>query len=123
MWEDMVAAAETADYQSPRLPEHASGNALSQLVRGLYANQEHGIVAKGDPVTQPKATSADPADAPTAVEITDCFDDSNWLNYVEATGALQDDVPGGKRATTATVSRVDGAWKVTELSVGAVGTC
>ena len=123
MWADMAAAAETADYQSPRLAEHADGEALSQLVRGLYANKQHGIVAKGDPATNPKVTSSTPSGSPTSVAIVDCFDDSRWLNYLASTGALQNDVAGGSHATTATVSRSDGAWKVTELAVGAVGTC
>jgi hypothetical protein len=123
MWADMASAARTADYQSSRLARHADGDALSQLSRGLYANKQHGIVAKGDPVTNPTVTSMTPSDDPTSVVITDCFDDSHWLNYVAATNALQNDIPGGTHATTATVSRSDGSWKVTELAVGAVRTC
>lgn len=119
MWADMASAARTADYQSPRLPRHAAGDALSQLSRGLYANKQHGIVARGDPVTNPTVTSV----TPTSVAISDCFDDSHWLNYVASTNELQNDIPGGKHATTATVSNVDGTWKVTALAVGAVGTC
>jgi hypothetical protein len=123
MWQDMAAVSETADYQSPRLAQHAAGDALSQLVRGVYANKQHGIIAKGEPVTNPKVTSVNPSDVPTSVGIGDCFDDSHWLNYIASTGALQNDVPGGKHATTATVSQSGGSWKVTELAVGAVGTC
>jgi len=123
MWADLADAAKTADYQSSRLSEHADGTALSQLVRGLYANKQHGIVAKGDPATNPKVTSATPSSNPTSVVIADCFDDSRWLNYLAATGALQNEVAGGNHATTATVSQSNGVWKVTELAVGAVGTC
>jgi hypothetical protein len=123
MWKAMASAAQTADYQSPRLSLHADGDALSQLSRGLYANKQHGIVAKGDPVTNPTVTGVTPSVDPTSVAISDCFDDSHWLNYVSATNELQNNVPGGKHATTATVSRVDGSWKVTDLAVGAVGTC
>jgi hypothetical protein len=119
MWSDMVVAARTADYQSPRLSDHASGDALSQLARGLYANKQHGVIAKGQPATRPTVTSA----TPTSAEIADCFDDSRWLNYEASTGALQNGVPGGKHATTATVTLTDGAWRVTQLAVGAVGTC
>jgi hypothetical protein len=123
MWADMASAARTADYQSPRLARHAAGDALSQLSRGLYANKQHGIVAKGDPLTNPTVTSVTPTTSPTAVAISDCFDDSHWLNYIAATNELQNDIPGGKHATTATVSSVDGRWKVTALAVGVVGTC
>lgn len=123
MWADMASAARTADYQSPRLSRHADGDALSQLSRGLYANKQHGIVAKGDPVTNPTVTSVTPSMTPTGVAISDCFDDSRWLNYDASTNELQNDIPGGKHATTATVSNVDGTWKVTALAVGTVGTC
>lgn len=123
MWADMVAAAKTADYQSPQLAQHAAGAALAQLVRGLYTNQRLGIAAKGEPVLDPTVTKATPPTDPTTVAIEDCFDDTNWLNHIAATGELQNDVPGGRHATAATVSKIDGVWKVTELAVGAVGTC
>jgi hypothetical protein len=119
MWADMASAARTADYQSPRLERHAAGDALSQLSRGLYANKQHGIVAKGDPVTNPSVTSV----TSTSVAISDCFDATHWLNYVAATGELQNDIPGARHATTATVKVVNGSWKVTELAVGQDGTC
>lgn len=123
MWQDMAAAALTADYQSPQLAQHAAGNALSLLVRGLYTNQRMGIVVKGQPVTHPTVTSLKPTGEPTSAAISDCFDDTNWLNYVAATGALQNNVPGGRHRTTATVIDMGGSWKVTELQVGAAGTC
>jgi hypothetical protein len=123
MWADMAAAARTADYQSPRLARHADGDALSQLSRGLYANKQHRIVAKGDPVTNPTVTSVTPSTDPTRVAISDCLDGTHWLNYVAATGELQNDTPGARHATTATVALVDGSWKVTELAVGQDGSC
>jgi hypothetical protein len=123
MWSDMAAAAETADYQSPRLAEHADSDALSQLVRGLYANKQHGIVVKGDPRTSPEVTSATPAEDPTVVMIRDCLDGTRWLNYVEQTGKLENDTPGSRHATTATVRRDGSSWKVTDLAVGADGSC
>jgi len=123
MWADMASAARTADYQSPRLARHADGDALSQLSRGLYANKQHGIVAKGNPVTNPTVTSVTPSATPTSVAISDCFDATHWLNYIVATGELQNDIPGARHATTATVGLVNGSWKVTELAVGQDGSC
>ena len=123
MWQDMAAAALTADYQSPQLAQHAAGNALSLLVRGLYTNLRMGIVVKGQPVTHPTITDFKPTSEPTSAAISDCFDDTNWLNYKAATGELQNSVPGGRHQTTATAKETKGAWKVTELQVGAVGTC
>ena len=123
MWRDMASAALTADYQSPQLAQHAAGDALSVLTRGVYTNQRRGIVVKGQPVTHPTVTSLKPTDKPTSAVISDCFDDTNWLNYLAASGELQNDVPGGRHQTTATVDEAGGAWKVTQLQVGAVGTC
>jgi hypothetical protein len=123
MWADMASAARTADYQSPRLERHAAGDALSQLSRGLYANKQHGIVAKGNPVTNPTVTSVTPSTNPTSVAIIDCFDSTHWLNYVAATGELQNDTPGARHATTATVVLKDGSWKVTDLAVAQDGSC
>ena len=123
MWKDMAVAALTADYQSPQLAQHAAGDTLSVLTRGLYTNQARGIVVKGQPLTHPTVTSLKPADKPTSAAISDCFDDTNWLNYMAATGALQNNVPGGRHQTTATVNDTGGSWKVTQLQVGGVGTC
>lgn len=123
MWNAMATASRTADYQSPRLSLHADGDALSQLSRGLYANKQHGIVTKGDPATSPTVTSVTPSTEPTSVAISDCLDGTHWLNYVEATGELQNDTPGARHATTATVELVDGSWKVMELAVGQDGSC
>lgn len=123
MWADMASAARTADYQSPRLSRHADGDALSQLSRGLYANKQHGIVVKGDPVTSPTVTSVKLSTIPTSVAISDCLDGTHWLNYVAATGELQNDTPGARHATTATVVLNNGSWKVTELAVGQDGSC
>jgi hypothetical protein len=123
MWQDMVAASETADYQSPRLAEHAVGDALSLLVRGVYANKAHGVVVKGVPVTHPTVIGVTPAVNPTSASIRDCFDATKWLEYDATTGALKDETPGGRHMTTATVVFADGVWRVTQLLVGGLDTC
>jgi hypothetical protein len=118
----MAAAARTADYKSPLLPQHSAKAALSLLVRGLYTDKRLGIVVKGHPVTHARVVSVSPSSNPTTAHIVDCFDDTHWLNY-KVTGGLQNNVPGGLHHTTATVTDIDGAWKVTELHVEASGTC
>jgi len=123
MWQDMAAAARTADYQSPRLAQHAAGDALSLLTRGVYTNRVRGVVVKGQPVTHPTVTSLKPSTEPTTAIISDCFNDTNWLNFMASTGQLQNHVPGGRHQTTATVTETGGTWKVTELQVGVAGTC
>ncbi len=122
MWEDMATAAETADYRSPLLAQHAASAALSILVRGLYTDKRMGIVVKGQPVTNARVVGLSPPANPTKASIVDCFDDRNWLNY-KATGGLENNVPGGLHHTTATVSDIHGVWKVTQLHVEASGTC
>jgi hypothetical protein len=123
MWQDMAAVALTADYQSPRLAQHAAGDALSLLTRGVYTNRRRGVVVRGRPATRPAVTSLKPSTEPTTATIRDCFNDTNWLNYIAKTGRLQNHVPGGLHRTTATVKDIGGTWKVTELQVGAAGTC
>lgn len=122
MWADEVAAAATADYQSPLLARHAAGAALSLLVRGLYTYRQKGLVAKGQPVTHPQVTSLSPAADPTQATVLDCFDDTHWLVY-KVSGGLENAVPGGHRRVTAVVQDVGGVWKVTGLTTGAEGTC
>jgi hypothetical protein len=123
MWADMASAARTADYQSPRLSRHATGDALSQLSQGLYANKQHGIVTKGNPVTNPTVSSVEPDTNRPSVAISDCLDGTHWLNYVAATDELQNDTPGARHSTTATVALINGSWKVTELAIGQDGSC
>jgi hypothetical protein len=122
MWADMVIASRTSDYQSPLLPQHASGDALSLLIQGLAKNQEQGIVAKGQPVLHPVVTSLSPANKPTKATISDCFNDTDWLEY-KASGGLVNNIPGGNRATSAIVVDTDGVWKVTQLAVQTTSTC
>jgi hypothetical protein len=122
MWADMVTASLTSNYQSPLLSDHASGEALSVLVQGLAKNQAQGIVAKGKPVLHPQIASLTPAGSPTQAIISDCFDDTHWLEY-KSSGGLVNRNPGGHRATTAIATQTSGAWKVTQLAVQATGTC
>ena len=42
--------------------------------------------------------------------------------FVQGLDRDQSTPPGGRRTTTAVVARHDGVWKVTDLTVGAVGT-
>jgi hypothetical protein len=122
MWSDLVTAAQTSDYQSPLLPQHATGAALTLLVQGLARDQLNGIVTRGKTVHHPEVASLSPAGSPTQATVTDCFDDTHWLEYT-STGALAKNSPGGRRATTAHLLRKAGAWKVSDLTIAATGTC
>jgi hypothetical protein len=122
MWADMATAGLTADYQSPQLAEHATGNALSLLSRSLYTDKRQGLVVKGTQAMNPRALSALPTGAPTTVTLSDCLDDRKWLNY-RKNGALENNVPGGLHYTTATVIEMRGEWKVSVVLIRGVGTC
>jgi hypothetical protein len=123
MWQDMVVAARTSDYQSPLLARHATGPALAQIVRSLYLDKKDGIVTKGEPVLNPKVTEKALDAEPPRVTVEDCGDSTKWLKYRVSTGQLKDDVPGGRQHIAATVVRTEGQWKVLGFAVSGVGTC
>jgi hypothetical protein len=123
MWRQMQAAGVTADWKDPRLAAYASSQALSTLVTGLHDAHDHGIVIKGTIVTHPRVVSVTPAASPDRVLVSDCLDDTHWLNYVAATGKLQNNVPGGHHLTQAAVTRRAGRWTVSQLIIQGPGTC
>ncbi len=91
---------------------------LTLFVQGLARDQLHGIVTRGEPALHPVVTSA----APSRATVVDCFDDTHWIEY-KTSGGLAKNAPGGRRATTATLVKTSGTWKVTQLTVGMAGTC
>ena len=119
MWADFVTAGTTSDWQSPDLGRHATGVALTNLSRGLYADSANGLVTRGAPVLSPEASSVEPA----RVVVTDCGDSTNWLKYRED-GSLATAGPGGRRLINAVVERQsDGSWKVSDYGVQGIGSC
>ncbi|MCR6488273.1 hypothetical protein M8542_36130 [Amycolatopsis sp. OK19-0408] len=124
MWRDVAAVAITSDWRSPRLAEHATGDALSVLSRQLYADHYNGVVSKGAPVNSPVAQSVDSPYEPKTVVIRDCSDASTWLKYRADNGKPADDKPGGKHLIDAEVKlAVDGSWRVTRFAVERTGSC
>jgi hypothetical protein len=124
MWADYVNAAVTDDYQSPLLAERASGNALSELVHGLYEAKLNGVVTKGAaPTHHVTVSTLYPASDPTEVRLIDCSSDVTWRSYDVSTGKLASGTPGGRHHIEAVVTEVSDTWKVTELAVRGVGTC
>ncbi|MFC4463956.1 hypothetical protein ACFPH6_05160 [Streptomyces xiangluensis] len=119
----MAQAGTTSDWNSPKLAQHATGDALSAISRSMYADHLNGLVTKGEPRNYPKVTSATPAENPTTVMISDCGDSTHWLKYRRDTGKLADE-GGGRRAITAEVTKqVSGSWKVTRFAVEGLGSC
>jgi hypothetical protein len=124
MWQDFVAAGTTSDWQSPRLGQHATGLALTNLSRGLYADHVNGLVTKGEPRLNPNVSSMESSSLPMKIVVTDCGDSTNWLKYRKDNGQPADDKPGGRQLINAIVEKQsDGSWKVTDFGVHGVGTC
>jgi hypothetical protein len=124
MWRDFVTAGQTSDWQSPLLGDHATGDALLQMSRGLYADHYNGLVTRGAPVDNPIVKSATPAAEPTTVIISDCGDSTHFLKYYANSGQPASGADGGRRAITAEALKgSDGMWKVDRFAVEDVGTC
>ncbi|MPZ79679.1 MAG: hypothetical protein GEV28_04475 [Actinophytocola sp.] len=124
MWEDYAVAAETSNWQDPRLGQHATGTALTNITRGLYTDKANGLVSKGRPKVDPQVSSVEPASAPVKVIIADCGDSTDWIQYRVDTGEPADDIPGGRREINAVVEKqAGGAWQVTDFGVQEIGTC
>ncbi|ANN21146.1 hypothetical protein SD37_39880 [Amycolatopsis orientalis] len=124
MWSDMADAATTSDWQSPKLVQNATAEALSKISRGLYADHYNGLITKGKPENAPTVESVEPADNPTTVNIVDCGDDSRWIKYRADNGQPANDGPGGRRHINAKAKKaVDGSWKITDFAIQDVGTC
>jgi hypothetical protein len=124
MWQDFVVAGRTSDWQSSALGDHATGLALQNLSKGLYSDHYKGLVTKGEPILNPSVSSAEPADAPTKIVVTDCGDSTNWLKYRKDTGEPADNEAGGRRLINAIVEKQsDGSWKVSDYGVHEVGSC
>jgi len=124
MWQDFVAAGHTSDWQSPLLRDHATGDALLQMSRGLYADHYNGLITRGAPFDDPVVQSATPDAQPTTVIISDCGDSSHFLKYYANSGQPASGAIGGRRMITAEALKgADGTWKVDRFTVGDVGTC
>jgi hypothetical protein len=119
MWNDLANASHTANWRDTSLKDHATGEALAEILSGLYSLSQKGLVSKGAPVLHPHVTSSTASTA----DVRDCASSTNWLSYVAATGKLENNVPGGNRVIEAHVELADGAWRVTFYAVGALGSC
>lgn len=119
MWSEYANAAHTGEWMDSALTHDATESALADLVKALHDEHQEGLVSEGAPVLHPKVIGS----TATSVDISDCASSANWLEYVKATGKLEDNVPGGNRLITGHVEYAGGLWRVTRYSVGEVGSC
>jgi len=124
MWNDMVEAARTSNWQDPELGRYATKDALRVITGSLYADHRSGVITKGRPTYDPEVISVRPQNVPTIVMISDCADSSNALKYRKKDGTRVGDLGGGRRQITAEVkSQDDGKWRVTRFAVQELGSC
>ena len=105
-WQDFLAAGDPIDPQSPRLAEHATGEQLASVRNSFLAAKGAGHVLRGTLNLAPRVVSAEA----TTVVISDCYDDQTGLYSPD--GVRQDKEDPRRHLITATVTLVDGAWKV-----------
>jgi hypothetical protein len=111
-WDDVIAAGKTADWQSPQLANHATGQAL-QTVRDHYRQlRAEGLIDRGTVTLHPRVTALRDETA----TIQDCTDTSRFLKYDAKTGALRDTSVPELDNIEITLQRIKGAWTVTQTA-------
>jgi hypothetical protein len=106
-WQAFLAAGDPMNPEDPRLAEHATGEELAAVRKSFLAAKAAGNVIRGTLDLAPKVVSAEA----TTVVLRDCYGDGTGL-YNATTGARQDKETPGRQLVTATVTLVDGVWKV-----------
>src|SRR6266498_5975499 len=117
-WDDMVAVGRTANWRSPRIDDHATGQALAEAQATFRSLKSRGLVARGTVKVDAKVLSIKGG---TAV-VYDCNSTSNFLAYDAATGELRDKSSGRSNGKTVTMLLRGGTWKVAK-TVTEVGRC
>jgi hypothetical protein len=114
----MIAVGRTANWRSPRIDDHATGQALAEAQATFRSLKSRGLVARGTVKVDAKVLSIKGG---TAV-VYDCNSTSNFLAYDAATGELRDKSSGRSNGKTVTMLLRGGTWKVAK-TVTEVGRC
>ncbi|WP_152628042.1 hypothetical protein [Streptacidiphilus neutrinimicus] len=125
MWSDLARLGGTSDWRNPELGRYMTGDVLSNWSSSFALNKRQGLVLLGTPVSTPRVFSVAPSDHPNTVEIADCVDMRNWLQYGASTHRLADSVPGGRHWSEAAVT-FDPRWQrwlVSQQLLGKKGSC
>ena len=109
-WQAFLSAGDPMNPEDPRLAEHATGEQLAAVRKSFLAAKAAGNVIRGSLDLAPKVVSADA----TTVVLRDCYGDGTGL-YSAATGARQDKETAQRVLVTATVTLVEGVWKVSAV--------
>jgi hypothetical protein len=115
-WDDIIAVGRTADWQSPRLAEHATGSALRQLRAQFREVKARGWIAKGTVKVDPVVASM----TATRATIRDCVDTTGYGRYDPNAGRWIDP-PGGQPDAERVQLIFSDGWKVADTMV--TGPC
>ena len=113
-WADWVEVSKTADYDSPRLADHATGKALRGLRLQLLSYRKRGLVARGTPVRT--GTRVVEVRGGTA-RVSECLDSNRWLAHDARTGQVRGSPNGKTNQVEAALRLAGGRWKVAELTI------
>jgi hypothetical protein len=115
-WDDVVAVGRTADWQSPRLAEHATGAALAQLRAQFREVKAQGWIAKGAVKLSPVVVSVRGAKA----TVRDCVDTTRYGRF-DPKANRWIDPPGGQPDAERFELVFEQGWKVAATVV--TGPC
>jgi hypothetical protein len=117
-WADVVAAARTADWRSPRLDDHATGKMLDRIRGQFRALEFQGWVARGTIEVSPRLAALTGRKA----TVQDCVDGSRFRRYDPKKRQWLDSGGGqpDRQRSTLTLDG-QGHWKVADSEVS--GKC
>jgi hypothetical protein len=117
-WDDVVAAARTADWRSSRLDDHATGKMLDRIRSQFRGLQFQGWVARGTIEVSPRLVGL----ASKKATVQDCVDTSRFRRYDPKKRQWLDSGGGqpDRQRSTLTLDG-QGHWKVADSEVS--GKC
>src|SRR5262245_19274702 len=114
-WQDVVEAGKTADYDSPLLERHATGQQLRTSRLLLFNAHRAGHVLRGTVKTNAEVMAINGAKA----TVRDCIDGSQWYEVDSKTGKRIPNTSPAPDLYTAALVRSNGTWKVSDAVVKA----
>ena len=109
-WADVVAVAKTADWQSPRLAAHTTGQALQRLRTHFRNLKTFGLITLGTVKLNPRVTTLR---GRTAI-VEDCVDVSRFLLHDAKTRQPREKPDPRPNAGVATLTLTADGWKVSK---------
>jgi hypothetical protein len=109
-WADVIEAGKTADWRSPLLDDHATGEVLKTVRDNYRRIQAEGEVVRGTVRLHPHVVSVRGS---TAI-IRDCNDVTDFLRYDAKTGAPREQRKTDIAQLDATLQLINGRWLVSK---------